>query len=417
MVQSQIIDASYVTIKANAFSRNAEVYEFNVSSKDDFYDLRQSEIEVKLRIKNHDGTNLAANAKVGLINYPVASLFQMAELSLGNEPVAHQGANYGVRGYLEALTAFGRDAQESWLQAGMFYRDSAGQMDTADPAPADVNNVAQPFNKGLKDRVELTSESKLAVLRGKLHLDLFHQPKSLKNNVEMTLRLHRNKDAYVLMSSEANPAFKVEIEDIALICRRQTVSQQIHEGVKDGARYPITRVVMRDYQVTAGGNSYGINQLCRNILPTKVVMGFVRSDAKVGSYTRNPFNFDNFNVSEVAFRIDGQMLNGESLKMNYPDDDITDGYWSLMRMKKNRDEGMVISRKEYKSGYALYAFDLTPSECDDQYRDPKRSGNVEVEFTFRAAIPNNLTLCVYFQFDSEIIINKAGEVVPVFNEI
>ncbi len=76
-----------------------------------------------------------------------------------------------------------------------------------------------------------------------------------------------------------------------------------------------------------------------------------------------------------------------------------------------------MKRKEYKSGYALYAFDLTPSECDDQYRDPKRSGNVEVEFTFRTAIPNNLTLCVYFQFDSEIIINKAGEVVPVFNEL
>ena len=36
MVQNQITDGSYVTIKANAFALNSSVYEFNVYSKDDF---------------------------------------------------------------------------------------------------------------------------------------------------------------------------------------------------------------------------------------------------------------------------------------------------------------------------------------------------------------------------------------------
>ena len=55
------------------------------------------------------------------------------------------------------------------------------------------------------------------VTRSKLHLDIFNQSKPLINNVRMVLKFTRNKDAYVLMSSEANAAYKVEIEDISMI--------------------------------------------------------------------------------------------------------------------------------------------------------------------------------------------------------
>ena len=42
------------------------------------------------------------------------------------------------------------------------------------------------------------------------------------------------------------------------------------------------------------------------------------------------------------------MVNGEALKMNYANDDVVQGFWSLMRMKKNRDEGINLERKDYK---------------------------------------------------------------------
>ena len=51
-------------------------------------------------------------------------------------------------------------------------------------------------------------------------------------------------------------------------------------------------------------------------------MGFVRSEAKQGDYRFNPFNFQHFNILSIHFKINGQMENGEVLKMNYANDDV-----------------------------------------------------------------------------------------------
>ena len=416
MVQEDILDASYIKIKATGFSRDATTYEFNVGSAEDYFDVSRTELIVKFRITRPDGTNLQAGDRVTVTNYPIASLFHTAELWLGGEPVAHQGSNYAVRGYFEILTSYGKDAQESWLQTSLWYRDTAGQMDNANHTPDDVNAVAQPYNSGLRNRSKWTNESKLVTVIGKLHFDYFHQPKPLVSNVDMKVKLHRNEAKYVLMSSDANIAYKVVVEDIALICRRQTVSARIRELAAPGASYPMSRVIMRDLQVPAGVESHPVNNFCRGVLPTKILMGFVRSEAKQGDYRYNPFNFQHFNVSSIHFKINGQMVNGEALKMNYANDDVAQGFWSLMRMKKILDEGIHLERKDYKDGFALYAYDLSVSECDDQYRDKKRDGVGEIEFFFSVATPHNLTLCCYFQYDSEIRVNEAGVVIPLFKE-
>ena len=337
MVQEDILDASYIKIKATGFSRDATTYEFNVGSAEDYFDVSRTELIVKFRITRPDGTNLQAGDRVTVTNYPIASLFHTAELWLGGEPVAHQGSNYAVRGYFEILTSYGKDAQESWLQTSLWYRDTAGQMDNANHTPDDVNAVAQPYNSGLRNRSKWTNESKLVTVIGKLHFDYFHQPKPLVSNVDMKVKLHRNEAKYVLMSSDANIAYKVVVEDIALICRRQTVSARIRELAAPGASYPMSRVIMRDLQVPAGVESHPVNNFCRGVLPTKILMGFVRSEAKQGDYRYNPFNFQHFNVSSIHFKINGQMVNGEALKMNYANDDVAQGFWSLMRMKTNRD--------------------------------------------------------------------------------
>ena len=108
---------------------------------------------------------------------------------------------------------------------------------------------------------------------GKLHFDFFHHPKPLVNNVSMKVKLHGNDAMYVLISSDANVAYKVLIEDIALIFRRQTVSPRILEAAADGVSYPLYRIIMRDLQVPAGVESHPVNNFCSGVLPTKVLWG------------------------------------------------------------------------------------------------------------------------------------------------
>ena len=78
--------------------------------------------------------------------------------------------------------------------------------------------------------------------------------------------------------------------------------------------------------------------------------------------------------------------------------------------------GPLITFDEYKKGgYALWAYDLSPSQCDEQFNDPKQEGSLtlEVEFANNTTVP--LVLCVYLQFDSDIIMNEVGEVITMFD--
>ena len=51
-----------------------------------------------------------------------------------------------------------------------------------------------------------------------------------------------------------------------------------------------------------------------------------------------------------------------------------------------KDDGCYIDRDDYKSGYILFAYDLTPTLCDGQYIDPEKSGDLSVELLFNAQI-------------------------------
>ena len=78
--------------------------------------------------------------------------------------------------------------------------------------------------------------------------------------------------------------------------------------------------------------------------------------------------------------------------------------------KVYKNDGMVINRNDFKDGYALYAFDLSPSKCDNQYRDPDETGDVEIDCKFQEALTESVTLCVYLQYESAITINPQKRV-------
>ena len=80
------------------------------------------------------------------------------------------------------------------------------------------------------------------------------------------------------------------------------------------------------------------------------------------------------------------------------------------------NEGPHIEVDKYqKGGYALWAYDILPSQCDEQFNDPKQRGNLTLEVEFGNNTTAPLVLCVYLQFDSDIIINEVGEVITMFD--
>ena len=143
----------------------------------------------------------------------------------------------------------------------------------------------------------------------------------------------------------------------------------------------------------------------------------VTNNAANGAYNLNPFNFKHFDISQVSLVVNGSVHGGVPLEFDFADNQFEKGYWTLFSTtgKKYRDDGMMIQRNDYKDGYTLFAFNISPSTCNiGQYRDQEQTGNINISFKFKESIPEPLTLCAYLQFESSISINPAKQVTTNF---
>ena len=86
------------------------------------------------------------------------------------------------------------------------------------------NNVAAidpPGNNGLHCRYLHSRYSQEVMLNGGLRVDLFEQNRYLANGINMNLRLHRQKDEFLLM--DADNTFKIQVTE-AIFDRTQSES-------------------------------------------------------------------------------------------------------------------------------------------------------------------------------------------------
>ena len=125
MVQRQIEEATYEKVLPKVY--NDSVHEFEIESAGNYIELNKTEVEVQLRIKKADGTNLAATDNVGLINYPIASLFKHVEIKLNDETITRGSSNYADRAIMEVMLTYNKSTagfrpvvssttrQEKWM--------------------------------------------------------------------------------------------------------------------------------------------------------------------------------------------------------------------------------------------------------------------------------------------------------------
>ena len=412
-VQRDILDRQIEYIPP-VTSLSSPMIAFNIGGGDEYIALDETELEVGIRIVKSDGTDITADDKVGCINYTLHSLWKSVDISLNGTSISYNGGNQAMRAYMEALLSLEPVATESWLQAAAYHKDTAGKMNMADPSPAD----AATANIGLKERAEYTNLSQPLVMRGKFHSDIFNQSKPLIDKVNMTIKFHRNDDKFVLMSS-MNPAeYKIVIDHMYVIVTKLAVAERIEKDViNQVVPYPLTRIVLREFTIPAGVKQFPVNQLHKGNLPAKVVLGLVDNSALTGDYTKNPYNFQHFDVTEVSLTDGGNEVDGQPLQFDFAKNQYVEGYWSLFRAldKRYRNEGNDINRKDYKDGFTLYAFDLSPSLSGGEYIDPKKDGRLIANFKFAKDTPETLTLIVYMQFDDSFLINEAGKITTNFS--
>ena len=90
----------------------------------------------------------------------------------------------------------------------------------------------------------------------RIHSDISFQDRYILNEVNVKVRLVRNKDSFCLMSGEANPTNKGKLIGAVLLVRKVQLSPLVFlahaKALGYGlAKYPIKRVVCKTYTIPA----------------------------------------------------------------------------------------------------------------------------------------------------------------------
>ncbi|KAK2834689.1 hypothetical protein Q7C36_015390 [Tachysurus vachellii] len=373
----------------SALTDNGPLEFFVAGNGEDYLDLNNTFLHVACKIVNADGTNIANDAKVVVVNYPIASLFSQVDVMLGDRLISQSSNTYPYRAIFECLLNYGKDTLETQFCTGLFYKDTARYMDATDPTDR---------NEGLKRRARFSAESNTFDLIGHIHSDIFFQDKPLLNSVDLRIKMVRSKDEFCLMK-EGNINFALKILNASLFVKKVSVSPSVklghaHALLSSTAKYSLER------------------NLFLGPLPKNIIFGMVDNDAFSGSYNKNPFNFKHYDAEFVALYVDGTQYPAKPFQPDFQSDNAVREFYSLILAsgKQLKDQALAINREEYSRGYTLFAFNLNPDDDCGQHLSLIKSGNMRMELRFRQALPRTVNLIVYASFDSILEINNRRNV-------
>jgi len=187
---------------------------------------------------------------------------------------------------LETLLSYGEDSKKSQLTSALFYKDTAGRLDSVDFADAAA------VNEGLAKRRTFARQSQEFDMMGRLHADLFFQERFMINEDAVKIKLIRSRDAFCLMVAAA----KLKIIHASMFVRKVKLISWVclahAKTLKNGtAKYPIRRVVCKTFAVPQNYLDLTHDKLFSGQLPTRIVVGLVNNQAFNGDLGSNPFNF------------------------------------------------------------------------------------------------------------------------------
>ena len=320
---------------------------------------------VKAKVTAVDGGDLAAGAAVAPVNLFLHSMLSQVGVSLNGTLITPSTNTYPYRAMFETLLSYGQDAKTSQLTSALFYKDKAGAMDLMV-----VANDADDRNGAFLTRRAIAERSREFDMMGRLHADIFFQDRYMLNEVGVKIKLIPSKNACCIMGPG-----RVVITHASLFVRKVKIMSSVFlahaKTLERGtAKYPIKRVVCKSFAIPQNYLDMTHEKLFSGQLPTRIVIGLVSNRAFNGHVESNPFNFHHFNLSEIALYLDGQQQHSiRPIQPDYEHNQYIRAYDSVFAGtgKLCRDEGLFISRHDYASGYALYAFDLSADLGEDDH--------------------------------------------------
>lgn len=352
MTQLSIEDKKYQECQPlSALNDNSPIEFFIPGDGEKYLDLNDTMLHLRVKITEKDGSNIPPDAGVALINYPLNTIFSQCDVILGDRLISQSSATHPYRAMIETLLNFSEDTLKSQFSAGLFYKDTAGDMDSI--------VISNGPNKGIKQRAVFTAESREVDLLGPLHADIFFCERLLLNSVDLRIKLIRNSDAFSLMGTR-DSQFALKITSASLFVKKVTVSPAVRLGhaaalMKGNALYPLSRVSVKTYSIPENSRICNQENLFLGAMPKYVVLGMVHHDAFTGRRDLSPFNFRHNDVEYLALCQDGRQVPAKAFQPQFDRGNSVREFYHMFSAtgRHLKDLPLSIDRREFNEGLPL----------------------------------------------------------------
>jgi hypothetical protein len=386
-------------------------------SGDNYLDLSKTFIIMDCAIVEADGNKAISendSKQIGPVNLFFHSLFSQCKVKLGDKIITPSQNMYQYRAMFETLLNCSEDVKQSKLTGSLFVKDLCTSMD-------DTGET----NTGLTKRRTWArvNGSKTFQMFGQLHSDIFFQDRYILNNMPLQIVLTRSLPTFCLMNGTAK-TLKVLISKIQLYLREVELNPDVvigHEMAmqKENAKYPIRRVEMKTLNIGRGTTDEE-KIIASGTFPSRVVIGMVDADAFGGSYTKNPFNFQHFDLSSLRLTMNGRAHPFDGIDLDFganatSSNKTAHGFYTLFSGIDKLDEGNFIDRDDYDKGYTLFAFDLSTDLCSGNHLDLVEKGNLGLRLNFKK-LTVSINVVIYMEYQKMIEIDNRRNVIIDFGQ-
>ena len=380
----------------------SDPYEFVFEPMGDtFLCLNSMYLHYEARITK-DGVNVDRNEPVAITNYPIASIWKSVETKLNNV-VINPTSSYltAYKSYIDAALSV-RDPKSSYLRAGGFAIDDPDKYDTHDDT-----------NSGYKYRRNYCNGQRFN-FTGKICSDFLCSNNHLAPGNKLSLRFTRMPDAFCLNTGTDTTSYRLEIKEIAIYVRRLNLFSNAIPKILDARRpqrYSTIFTEMRDFPLAAGLKQWS-TKISGGLIPKSLMIAFVETEAQVGSFKLNPFNFKHFDLSRINLKVNGKRVPEDPLRPDFENKRVSQAFNHLfMNTGKYRiNSGSCLTLDQFQSGLTIFPFDLTPDQCNSYHSHAGREGTVEVELEWSKPLPKGITVLCYQV--SQQVIQLQGENSP-----
>jgi hypothetical protein len=374
--------------------------------------LSKTRLYMKLKVLKDDGSVITDADNVSISNLVGSSMFKTLEIKINGKSISDlTNTHFHYKTYLETILSYSFSARNTHLQASQLSLDVASAFD--DMATG-VDDAHKNNNSGFMERKSVIAGSSEFDVMFPLHSDFLQSDRLFPPKATVNIKLTREHDNFILLSDSTTKKYKIEIIDMKLYIRRLTIANNIrasHDAAWNAKKpiiLPINKSEMKAFTFTAGLATASIPNLFNGILPKSIIFGMLDNTAYNGVLGKNPYNFKHFDVNYISLRYNGELIPAEPYTPNFEKNLYHREYRDFFDNLgiHHDDVGNAVTKKYYKGGMTLFAFDFSPDLCNSFHSHPTKTGTIDLELKFTKVLPAVITVLVFASYNAILSLNK-----------